>query len=139
TTGAGLQQVIYYAKNIVGGSNRVKVTFNQSAAYPAVEAFEYSGLDAANPLDVTAAGSGTGTVASSGSATTTSANELIFGAGNSGGALSAGVGFAVRGGNAFGNLTEDMLVSGTGSYSATGTQSSNVWLMQMATFRASGQ
>ena len=32
TTGSGLLQMIYYAKNIAGGGNRVTVTFNQSAA-----------------------------------------------------------------------------------------------------------
>ena len=42
---------------------------------------EYSGLDPANPLDVKAGAAGSGTSASSGAATTTSANDLIFGAG----------------------------------------------------------
>jgi hypothetical protein len=115
------------------------MSFNQAAAYPNVEVFEYGGLDTANPLDKTMAATGTGTTANSGSATTTSANELIFGAGNSAGALSAGPGFTYRGSNAYGNLTEDKLVSTTGSYSAVGTQTTNPWLIQMVTFRASGQ
>ena len=34
TTGTGLRQSIYYAKNIAAGSNTVTVTFNQAAAYP---------------------------------------------------------------------------------------------------------
>ena len=82
TKATGLTSAIYYAKNIAGGSNTVTVTFNQTAGYPNVNVLEYSGLDTANPLDVTAAATGTGTTANSGSATTTSANELIVGAGN---------------------------------------------------------
>ena len=36
TSGTGLRQSIYYAPNIVGGSNTVTVVFNQTAAYPDV-------------------------------------------------------------------------------------------------------
>src|SRR5207253_7635562 len=90
TSTTGLQQSIYYAKNTIGGSNKVTVTFNQAAAYPDVRVLEYSGADTTNPLDVTAAGTGTGTTAAnSGSATTASSNELIFGAGTTGTAFSA--------------------------------------------------
>ena len=82
TKATGLTSAIYYAKNIIaGGSNTVTVKFNQTAGWPNVNVLEYSGLDTANPLDVKAAAIGTGTTANSGSATTTSANELIVGAG----------------------------------------------------------
>ena len=64
----GLSSAIYYAKNIASGSNAVTVTFNGTAAYPNVNVLEYSGLDTANPLDVSAAGTGSGTTANSGSA-----------------------------------------------------------------------
>jgi hypothetical protein len=89
-----LRQSIYYAANIAGGSNTVKVTFNQAAAYPDVRILEYQGV---NALDVTAGAAGNSANASSGPATTTSANELIFGAntvatGNRG----AGSGFTAR-------------------------------------------
>ena len=87
TSGTGLQQSIYYAANIAGGSNTVTVTFSQAAAYPDVRILEYRGV---TTLDVTAGASGSSASASSGAATTTSANELIFGAdtvatGNGGG------------------------------------------------------
>ena len=81
TTGTGLRQSIYYAKNIAAGSNTVTVAFNKAAAFVDVRVLEYSGLDTLNPLDTTAGAVGSGTAASSGAATTTSANELIFGAG----------------------------------------------------------
>ena len=61
TTGTGMRQAIYYAKNIAAGSNTVTVAFNQAAAFVDVRILEYSGLDTTSPLDVTAGASGTGT------------------------------------------------------------------------------
>jgi hypothetical protein len=143
TTGTGLRQSIYYAKNIAAGSNTITVTFNQAAPYVDVRIFEYSGLDASNPLDVTAGAVGTSTSASSGAATTTSANELIFGAGTTAGSFNntGSPGFVVRVlTNPNADIGEDKTVSSTGSYSAVaGLFSSRAWVMQMATFRASGQ
>ncbi len=140
TSITGVQQSIYYAKNIVAGSNTVTVKFNQAAAYPDVRILEYNGLDPTNPLDVTAAASGNGTNANSGAATTTAANELIFGTGTTAGvALTApGPGFTTRISNIYGSLAEDEIVSTTGSYAATATNSGGNWVMQMATFRGSG-
>jgi IPT/TIG domain len=139
TTGSGLRQAIYYARNIAGGSTTVTVTFNGAAAYPDLRILEYSGLDTSNPLDVTAAGVGTGTVAASAAATTTSANELIFGAGNNGDGFSgAGTGFTLRMIDYYGNLAEDETVSSTGSYNVSAPlKKSTAWVMQLATFRAS--
>ncbi len=57
-----MRQSIYYAKNIAGGSNTVTVTFNQAATFVDVRVLEYSGLDTASPLDVTAGAAGTGTL-----------------------------------------------------------------------------
>jgi hypothetical protein len=140
TKATGLTSAIYYAKNIAGGSNTVTVKFNQTAGWPNVNVLEYSGLDTANPLDVKAAATGTGTTANSGSATTTSANELIVGAGNPTSSFTAaGSGFSNRIINSFGGISEDKIVSSTGSYNATATLTSGGWVMQMAAFRGSGQ
>jgi hypothetical protein len=140
TSNTGLQQSIYYAKNIAAGSNTVTVKFNQAASYPDVRILEYSGLDASNPLDGKASAAGSGTTANSGAATTSSANELIFGAGTTGAQFSAaGSGFANRMINIYGNIAEDKTVTSTGNYSATATTSSSVWVMQVVTFRGSGQ
>ena len=49
---SSLTQSIYYAKNIVGGSNQVTVQFSGAAAYADIRILEYSGLDPLNPLDV---------------------------------------------------------------------------------------
>ena len=78
TTNTGIQQSIYYAKNIAAGSNTVTVAFSPAASYPDVRVLEYSGLDPTSPLDGKAGASGSGTAANSGNAATLSANELIF-------------------------------------------------------------
>ena len=41
--------------------------------------------------------------------------------------------------NLYGNIAEDKTVASTGSYNATATDASGVWVMQVATFRGSGQ
>ena len=134
TSGTGLEQSIYYAANIVGGSNTVTVTFSQAAAYPDVRILEYRGVTA---VDVTAGATGSSTAANSGSATTRSATELIFGAdlvATTTGA--AGSGFTSRIiTSPDGDLAEDKIVTTAGSNSATATLSgSGPWVMQMVTF-----
>ena len=78
-----LSQAIYYANNIqaaAANTNTVTVQFNVAAAYPDIRILEFSGIVAANPVDVTAAATGTTATSSSGAATTTNGNDLIFGA-----------------------------------------------------------
>jgi hypothetical protein len=134
---SGLSSAIYYAKNIAAGSNTVTVTFNQKAGWPNVNVLEYGGLDTVSPLDVVATASGNGTTANSGSATTTSASELIVGAGNPTSVFkAAGSGFSTRIINSFGGISEDQIVTSTGSYKATATMTYGGWVMQMAAFRA---
>ena len=127
TRGTGLSQSIYYAKNIVGGSNTVTVTFSKAAAIVDLRALEYSGLDTGNPLDATAGASGTGTSGNSGAATTSSANELIVGAGMTLGAFTkAGTGFTssiITSPDA--DIAEDLITTATGSYSATAPTSTS--------------
>ena len=136
TAGTGLQQSIYYAANITGGTNTVTVTFSQAAAYPDVRILEYRGV---TTLDVTAAATGSSASASSGAATTTSANELIFGADTvSTTTTAAGSGFTSRViTTPDGDIAEDKIVTAAGSNSATATLSAaGPWVMQMATFSA---
>ena len=119
------------------GADTVTVTFSQPARYPDIRILEYSGADPSNPVDVTAAGSGVGTLSSSSSATTTNATDLLFGANMVTSATSGpGTGFTQR------LLTlpdqdiaEDEMVSSTGSYSATAPLSNGHWIMQMVAFR----
>jgi hypothetical protein len=141
TTGTGLRQSIYYARNIAGGNNTVTVTFNQAAAAVDIRALEYSGLDTTSPLDVTAGAAGTGTSASSPVAASTAANELIFGAGMTKSHFTGGgSGFVSRViTNPDADIAEDQTVSKMGNYNAVAPTASASWVMQMATFRASGQ
>ena len=134
-------QSIYYAKDIVAaaaGTNTVTVTFSTAATFPDIRILEYGGADPNNPVDVTAASSGSSTSSSSGSATTTNATDLIFGA-NLVQTLTTGPG------SGFTNrlltvpdadIAEDKMVTTTGSYSATAPVSpSGLWIMQMVAFR----
>jgi IPT/TIG domain len=136
--GTGERESIYYAKNIAGGSTTITVTFDHAAVFVDLRALEYSGLDTANPLDVTAQAAGAGASANSGSATTTSASELIFGAGKTSGRFTAaGTGFTSRViTSPDGDIAEDKIVNATGSNNAVATGTSSNWVMQMATFRA---
>jgi hypothetical protein len=135
TNGTALRQSIYYAANIVGGSNTVTVQFNQAAAYPDVRILEYRGV---TTLDATAGASGNSATANSGPATTTAANELIFGADMVLTSTSAaGSGFTTRIiTSPDGDIAEDKVVTAAGSNSATATlRSAGPWVMQMVTFK----
>jgi hypothetical protein len=136
-SGTALRQAIYYAKNIAAGTNTVTAVFSQAANYPDVRVLEYSGLDTTSPLDVTAGAFGTSITANSGAATTTSAKELIFGAGTTGNGFgNPGTGFTTRTITQDGDIAEDKQVTSTGSNSASGLfSSSSTWVMQMATFK----
>jgi hypothetical protein len=73
---------------------------------------------------------------SSGAVTTTSANDLIFGAGVSDNTVTtAGAGFSSRS-LSYGNVTEDRVAGPMGSYVATATHNGNKWGMQVVAFRA---
>lgn len=142
TTISGLvSQSVYYAKNIAAataGSNTVTVTFSSSVPYPDVRIAEYSGLNTTNPLDVTAAATGTGTTMSTGSVTTLNASDLLVGSNMIAHTTSAaGSGYTIRVQSSNQHIIEDRTVSATGSYSASATQDiSGYWLMQMVAFKA---
>jgi len=141
TKGTGLTQSIYYAKNILGGSNTVTVTFSAPAEFPDVRILEYTGADPNNPFDVSASAIGKSSSANSGSATTNFANELIFGADMvATGNAAAGTSFTPRIITPHdSDLAEDRIVTSSGTYNATATlTSSGSWIMQMATFKANG-
>lgn len=139
TSGAGVRQSIYYAKNIAGGSNTVTVTFNQPASFPDLRILEYFGLDPSSPLDVAAGASGNSVAADSGPVTTTAANELIFGADCVATAtVGAGTTFTSRIiTTPDSDIAEDRTVSAIGTYNATAPLNpGGAWVMQVATFKA---
>ena len=134
TVGSGLEQSIYYAPSIAGGSNTVTVTFSQAAASPDVRILEYQGVAS---LDVTAGNSGSSSSSSSGAATTNGANELIVAA-NTVATLfkKAESGYTVRVvTQPDGDAVEDKTATTAGSNNATATlTASGPWVMQMAAF-----
>ena len=135
--GNGLSQAIYYATNIILGSNIVMVTFDQPASYVDLRATEYSGLSPTNTFDVGASDSGNGAFADSGQITTGTANELLFGAGMThSGFTDAGAGFSQRIFTPDEDIIEDELALAPGPYSATASLRSDAWLMQVAAFQA---
>jgi chitodextrinase len=141
--GRKLSQAIYYAKNIKAaatGTNAVTVTFDNAAAYADIRILEYSGLDLVSPFDVGASASGSAGTANSGSAITARPEELIIGAGMTAGSYSGpGAGFMARIiTTPDSDIAEDKTTVSAGSYNAT-APADNVWLMQMAAFKAAGQ
>src|SRR6185295_2230428 len=100
------------------------------------------GLDTSSPLDVTAGAAGSSNSASSPAVNTNAATELIFGAGMTAGRFTGpGTGFGSRIiTNPDGDIAEDKVVTSTGSNSAVAPMSTSTsWVMQVATFKASGQ
>jgi hypothetical protein len=143
TSGNGLSQAIYYARNIVLPTNTtptVTVNFNQNAGFPDVRILEYSGLSTTAPLDNWAGNSGVSALADSGAATTTT-SDLILGAGTTGAVFSAaGAGFTSRViTTPFGDIVEDSNgARPAASYNATATLGSSNWVMQVADFSTAG-
>src|SRR4029077_11903515 len=123
-----LSQSIYYARGILAAgasTNTVTVRFT-NPAHPAdlhadIRILEYRGLDRVNPVDVTAAATGTNAESNSGAATTTNALDLIFGANITHSHTSGpGTGFTKRLiTSPHRDIAEDRVVTTAGSYSAS--------------------
>lgn len=138
TAGHGLSQAIYYAPNIVLPNNTsptITVTFNQTAAFPDVRILEYGGLSTTFPLDAWTGNTGVSTVADSLSATTT-ANDLILGAGTTSTTFTAPGEFTSRVITAaFGDIVEDSNAAlPAGLHNATAALTNGTWVMQVAGF-----
>jgi hypothetical protein len=139
--GSDLSQAMYYAPDIAAaaaGDNSVTVFFNQAANVVDLRVLEYSGLDPAAPLDKTATGTGDSAgPATTAAVVTTTARELLVGAGmTTEGYTAGGTSFSMRVVTSDGDIAEDRTVSATGSYTASAPVSKSCeWLMQLATFR----
>jgi chitodextrinase len=127
---------IFYAKNITGGAVKVTATFSTAiSSFGLIYVHEYSGLDSVNPVDAVISSAGTGSALNSGSLNTTTGTDLLFAAGASDNEVTTfSPGFTTRS-VAFGNLTEDKVVSAIGTFNATATHSGTFWIMQLVAFR----
>jgi glucose/arabinose dehydrogenase len=137
TWGGNWSAQVFYAKNVLGGSNTVTATFGTAiTSFGTMYIHEYSRLDKVNPVDVTASAIGSTAAMSSGNVTTTNANDLLFAPGASiNNVNQGGTGYTTRS-TAFGNRTQDRTVTTTGSYAGTARQNGNAWVMQLVAFRA---
>ena len=76
TWGTNGSSQVFVAKNIAGGANTVTATFATAInAFAVIYIHEYSGLDKANPVDVTKSATGSAEAMSSGAVTTTNADR----------------------------------------------------------------
>jgi hypothetical protein len=77
-TGDGNTFAVFYAENIAGGANTIRVSDTVSATL-SLTILEYSGVLTSGSLDVTAAAQGNSAIPNSGSATTTANGDLLLG------------------------------------------------------------
>ncbi len=126
----------FYTINRSGGADTVTATFATAVtSFGIVYADEYSGVAQTAPVDVTAAAAGASGSLNSGTVTTTNSTDLLFAGGVSANTVTApGAGYTARSTFA-GNMTEDEVVSATGSYSATASNSNVAWAMQLVAFK----
>jgi hypothetical protein len=142
-TADGHQVHIFYARNVVGGSNTVTATFSSTNNHPWLAIYEYSGLSTTNPLDQTAHAQGASSSPSTGATgATASASELIFSATgfpySYSGTVTAGSGYTLQQQDTATSraVTETALVTSTGSYQGTFSLSSSTnWSAVLATFK----
>jgi hypothetical protein len=142
----GHQIHIFYAKNIVGGSNTVTATFSSTNNHPWIAVYEYSGLSTTNPLDQTAHAQGNSNSSFSGLITTTADNELEFAAtglpASYTGTASPGGGYSLLlqdTGTSRAATESDVLTHSASDYAGRFSLSSSTnWTIAVATFVAAG-
>lgn len=135
----GAVVAIYFAKDIAASSsNTVTVSLDANDVL-CVAILEYAGVSA---IDQTGEGSGMGQTASTNTVSTSASNELVLGAGEpdqteDADFSSVGSGFNERViTGTSGMLVEDMIVSQTGSFTASGgLTKSTPWVMEIVSFR----
>ena len=127
---------VFYAINKRSGVDTVTATFSTSVhSFGIIYAHEYSGINPTSPLDVTIAAAGPSGNLTSGVTNTTNSIDLLFAGGVSASVVtSPGPGYMARS-TSHGNITEDRIVTVTGSYNATATNSGGAWGMQFVAFR----
>jgi hypothetical protein len=131
---------MYYAENIKGGANQIKVVPDTSG-YIRIAILEYSGIATANSLDVAVAAQGNSVSPNSGTVNTTANGDLLLGAQASADSEPfAGPGYTLEQlvpaspGTAL--LTEDQIQATAGPASASLTLgSAKLWSMGLAAFK----
>lgn len=132
TSPAGRRSRVYYAKNIAGGADTIKVSLSTKATIR-VYISEYSAADPSSPVDTASGATGTAGSVSSGAVSTASNNDLIYGYCAADSACTAGSGFTTRS-TLDNDLVEDEPVRSAGPYAATGSATGG-WTMQMVALK----
>lgn len=123
----------FYALNVTGGSVTVTCTFAGSAPWRAMVIGEYENATA---IAQTNTGTGASGTLTSGNITTTVADALLIGAGDTwdSNTFGAGTNYTIRITSGPIGL-EDRIVSATGTYNATMTQTANLnWFIRVVAF-----
>jgi hypothetical protein len=130
---------VYYAYNVAAGANSVSLSISGAATRLGLSVREYRGFGSANPLDQSAAASGSSAFLNSGTVTTTTADELIVGFGTTSNTatFTAGAGFSNLLQNFAGRLaSQDRIVSSAGTYNSTMSISPAFgWSSMVVTFK----
>ncbi len=134
---------LYWSHITTGLNIGDSITFHTTSSVNSVTvaAYDYSGLQV-SPLDQSIQATGSTANPSSGSVTTTTASELLFCVLDHGsGTPTVGTGFTALDHNATESThfldTEHQIVSATGSYAGTWTQTAQTWSTVFATFKGS--
>ena len=134
----GIQShVVYYAANVVGGTNTVTVTFNTAASFPDVRIAEYRGVDPITPLDGAVGTSGTGSTSTSGTLAPSGAPVLLVAANYvQSTTIGPGGGFTSRLiTSPNGSILEDQILTTATPTAATASTGGAGWVMQEVAFR----
>ncbi|MGB2713484.1 MAG: Ig-like domain-containing protein [Vicinamibacterales bacterium] len=137
----GVSLAVFYAENIIGGTNTVRVADSKSGTLR-FSILEYAGVATTGSLNVSAAAEGSGTAPNSGTATTTTDGALLIGiimTANPA-TVTAGSGYTIRSavpGTTNAKLVvEDRVQSTAGPAGATATLGiTDVWGAVFAAFR----
>lgn len=124
-------EALYYAANIVGGTDSISIAWPSAPGYVSMAAYEYAGIATSSMLDQLANGYSTAsTSVSTGNVTTLASNELLFSFAGTSGACFPSSNWSAASGWTFRTdsdgyyawpclLTADQIVTSTGNYGDT--------------------
>lgn len=131
----GYSAQVFYARHVRGGRTTVRASFGRRVRRAVLSVDEFSGLDAARPLDGGRARSGTGPTLRAPALRTTRRGDLLYVAAASTGVVTRkSNGFVARS-KAFGTLIEDRDVGRPGIYRLGARHRGRTWVIQVVAFR----
>ncbi len=137
--GGQARAAVFYAANVVGGSNTVTARFGTPVnTFGIVYAHEYANVATTAPVEATISATGSGPAMSSGTLNTSTPGDLVFVGGASAAAMHLTSSYSVRS-SGWDNVTADATGVAPGAQSVTGFQNGSGWVLQLVAFKpASG-